>query len=101
MPAAHPTILDVTFTVLFTVVLMAYETVYEFPRFKARIAAGEPNARRHGYRRTVTGQWIIALIAIGIWIRSGRSWSDLGILPPDDTRLIIGIALALIFIAFF
>ena len=66
--------IDIAFAVFFSVVLTWYETKYEFPRFRARVAAGTPNARRDGYRRTLIGQWIVALAALGIWARSGRPW---------------------------
>jgi membrane protease YdiL (CAAX protease family) len=96
-----PNTVDIAFAVFFSILLMWYETKFDFPRFKARIAAGEPNARRNGYRRTLIGQWIVALAALVIWMRNGRSWTELGVAPVSDWRLVVGVALAAATIAFF
>src|ERR1043166_1409826 len=84
-----PTTLDLAFAFLFAVVLTAYETVYEFPRFKARVMSGDPKARRNGYRRT----------ALVLWIRAGRPWDALGLVPPRDAGVVVSVALVAIMVA--
>ena|ERR1051325_338342 len=93
-----PTTLDLAFAFLFAVVLTAYETVYEFPRFKAKVMSGDPKARRNGYRRTAIGQWVIAGIALVLWIRAGRPWDALGLVPPRDAG-VVSVALVAIMVA--
>ena len=88
-----PTALDIAFAVFFTVIVTAFDTVYFVPEFKAAVNAGVPDARLHAYRRTVLGQWVFAAAAIFLWMRSGRPWSELGIVPPTDGRMIASAAI--------
>ena len=83
-----PTPLDIGFVLLFTVVVTVFDTLYFVPRFKAEAKAGVPGVRGLAYRRTVLGQWAFALAATLIWVRSGRPWSDLGVVPPGLAGLI-------------
>ena len=83
-----PTLLDVGFALLFTVVITVFDMVYFVPRFKAEAKAGVRGARLRAYRRTVFGQWAFALAAAFIWMRAGRPWSELGVVPPGLARLI-------------
>ena len=76
-----PTSLDVGFVLLFTVVLPVFDMLYFVPRFKADAGAGVPGARLRAYRRTIVGQWGFAVAAVVIWLRAGRPWSDLGVVP--------------------
>ena len=80
--------LDLAFAVFFTIIITAFDTLYFVPKFKAAVNAGVPDARLHAYRRTVLGQWGFAAAAIFLWMRSGRSWSELGVVPPTDGRMI-------------
>lgn len=91
-----PTPLDIAFVILFAVVVTAIETFVFFPRFKASVAAGKPHARRHGYRRTIAGQWLFALAGVALWAASGRSWTQLGLVPPTDARIAASIAIVAI-----
>jgi membrane protease YdiL (CAAX protease family) len=77
-----PTPLDFAFVVLFTVVIALFETFVFWPRFKAAVEAGRPDARRNAYRRAIIGQWVFAAIALALWIATGRPWAALGVLPP-------------------
>src|SRR5438477_9147502 len=91
--------IDLAYAFLFTVAITTYETFVAFPRFKARVAAGVPSARLDAYRRTVIGQWAFALIAVVLWVRAGRPWSQLGLVPPADARIVISVALVAIMAA--
>lgn len=77
-----PTALDIGFVLLLTVVVTVFDTVYFVPRFKAKAKAGVPGTRLRAYRRTVLGQWAFTLVAAFIWMRAGRPWSELGVMPP-------------------
>ena len=88
-----PTALDIAFAVFFTLIITAFDTIYFVPKFKAAVAAGVPNARLHAYQRTVLGQWAFAAAAIILWMRSGRSWSALGVVPPADGRMLASLAI--------
>jgi membrane protease YdiL (CAAX protease family) len=76
-----PTALDIGFVLLFTVVVTVFDAVYFVPRFKAEAKAGVPGVRGRAYRRTVFGQWAFALAATVIWMRAGRPWPALGVVP--------------------
>jgi membrane protease YdiL (CAAX protease family) len=95
-----PTALDLSFALLFTVIVTALDTVYFVPQFKADVNAGVPGARLHAYQRTVLGQWAFAAAAILLWMRSGRPWSELGIIPPTDGRMIVSVAIVAAIIGF-
>ena len=88
-----PTPVDVGFVLLFTVIVAVFDAVYFVPRFKAAANAGVPGVRRQAYRRTVIGQWALTLAAILLWMRSGRPWSDLGVVPPVDWRMMASVAI--------
>jgi uncharacterized protein len=94
-----PTPLDLAFTALFTVVLTAFDTLVFAPRFKAAVAAGEPRARLQAYRRTVVGQWGLAVAALLLWMRAGRPWSELGVIPPGNGRMIASLAIVAVIAA--
>ena len=83
-----PAPLDLAFAALFTLVITTFDTIYFVPRFKAAVAAGVPGARLHAYRRTVIGQWAFAAAAILLWAHSGRPWSELGVVPPTNGRML-------------
>ena len=95
-----PTTLDIAFAALFTLVITAFDTAYFVPRFKAAVAAGEPGARLHAYRRTVIGQWAFAAAAIWLWARSGRAWSELGVVPPANGRMIASAIIIALIVGF-
>jgi membrane protease YdiL (CAAX protease family) len=95
-----PTSLDLAFALLFTVIISAFDALYFVPKFKAAVAAGVPGARLHAYRRTVFGQWGFAFAAILLWIHAGRPWSDLGLVPPTDWRMIASAGIVALIIGF-
>src|SRR4051794_38093012 len=94
-----PTPLDIAFALLFTVVITVFDTLVFVPRFKAAAKAGEPDARRNAYRRTIIGQWAFATVAIALWISEKRSWSDLRVVPSSSLGVIVGLGIVAIIIA--
>ena len=88
-----PTALDIGYVVFLFVLITVVEGLVFFPRFKAAVAAGVPDARAKAYRRATLGQWAFTAIVIVGWIVAKRSWTALGVVPPTDWRLYAGIAL--------
>ncbi len=86
-----PSSLDIAFAAFFAAVITAFEAFYFDPRFKAQVAAGVPDARRRAYRRATIGQWALAGVAALLWARAGRPWAQLGLVPPLDWRLAVGV----------
>jgi membrane protease YdiL (CAAX protease family) len=91
LEAAVPSPLDIAFAAFFAVLIAAFEAFYFDPRFKAQIAAGVPDARRRAYRRSTIGQWVLAAVAVLLWARAGRPWARLGLVPPLDWQLAVGV----------
>lgn len=86
-----PSSLDFAFAAFFAVVIIPAEVLYFAPRFKAQLSAGVPGTRLRAYRRSVIGQWLFATMAVLLWARAGRAWTDLGLVPPLDWRLALGV----------
>jgi uncharacterized protein len=87
MTQPSPTPIDLAFSLCFAVVVTWYETKIYFPRFRARLASGDPDARGRAYRRTMIGQWAIAAIALVIWRWYDRPWALLGLVPSTSPRM--------------
>ncbi len=94
-----PTPLDLAFAFLFTVAVTVFDTLVFVPRFKAAAKAGVADARRNAYRRTIIGQWAFAAAAIALWIRAGRSWTSLGVVPSSSFGLLAGLGFVALFSA--
>jgi membrane protease YdiL (CAAX protease family) len=91
-----PAPLDLAFALVVFVIVTIFETLVFFPRFKRAVEAGEPGARLRAYQRAAIGQWVFALFVLGLWVRTGRPWDQLGLVPPTDWRLFAGIAVVAI-----
>src|SRR5262245_58273205 len=91
-----PNLVDVVFLTLITFVATVLETFVFFPRFKADVAPGVPDARRSAYRRATIAQWVFAAVCLALWVRAGRAWSDLGVAPQGRVRLVVGVTLGAI-----
>jgi CAAX protease family protein len=94
-----PTSLDIAFAIVFPILIVAVEVLYFNKRLKARIAAGVPNARRSAYRYVVIGEWGITAAALLLWARAHRPWDTLGLVPPQDWRLVPGILITALIVA--
>ena len=95
-----PSLLDVSFAVLFAIVIVIGGGTYFDRRLKRQLADNVPDARRNWYRGTVIGEWILAALTVVLWSKAGRAWRALGFEPPTDWRLYVGIALAAIVAVF-
>jgi len=94
-----PNALDLGFLLLIMVLGTLFETYYFVPRFRAEVSAGVPDARRKAYRRAVIGQWVCAAVCLALWMRAGRSWTDLGVAPSTGVRTLVAMALIAVTIA--
>lgn len=96
-----PTSLDLVFVALVFGVLLLVDGFVFVPRFRARVAAGAPDARLAGYRRAAFAQTGITLVMLVGWIASGRSWVALGLVPAGGVRLFVAFALIAVILALF
>lgn len=92
--------IDLGYILFFSVVLALFEHYVFFPRFRAALAAGKPNARINAYRRALTGQWLITAGAFVIWLAYARPVGDLGFALPHGWRLSVGLGIIIGSIAF-
>ena len=90
-----PVFADYVFAFVLLVAASVFEYVYFWPRFRADVAAGKPNARLQAYGRGVLGQWLFAFGALAIWATYGRDWSALRLTTPSGWRLGVGVAFVL------
>jgi uncharacterized protein len=88
MPAAA----DYVFALLVFVGLTLFEIFVFFPRFRAAVRRGDPNARRSAYRRAVLGQWSCTAVVVVGWLYVSRPWSALRLTAPGVVQLILSIA---------
>lgn len=95
-----PTFIDLGFIAVLFAFVTVVETFVFVPRFRARIAAGVPNARRDAYRRTTIGQWVISIAMLIGWTAAGRSWTALGIVPRGGWHAVVAVALIAAAVAF-
>ena len=91
-----PTVVDAAFVFVLIVLASLFEHYVFWPRFRADIAAGDPNARLRGYKRGIIAQWGFTLVAALIWWYYRRSLADWRLTMPAGWQLGLGIALALV-----
>jgi len=95
------TAVDAVAVLLLMFALPLYLHYVDFPRTRADVLSGRPNARRDTFRRTILQQWsITALVVLG-WASAGRVWPDLRFAWPSGFGLgltigatVAGVALA-------
>jgi membrane protease YdiL (CAAX protease family) len=94
-----PTTFDIVFAIGFSIAIIVVEVLYFNTRLKAQIAAGVPSARHTAYRRLLLEEWGITAMALLLWSRSHRPWSTLGLIPPQDWHLVLGILITALVMA--
>lgn len=95
-----PSVLDIAYAIFFAVGVAGVAAVYFDRQLKRRIGAGVPNARLNAYKRSIAVQWALALGAVLLWRRTGRAWHGLGLVPPGNWRLWVGLG-AMVLVASF
>lgn len=58
------------------------------------IRSGRPNPRLPVYWEIMARLWLMTLVIVGLWIRSDRPWSALGLVSPAGWR--VGVTAALV-----
>ncbi|HVX38170.1 MAG TPA: CPBP family intramembrane glutamic endopeptidase [Gemmatimonadaceae bacterium] len=90
-----PHLADAVFGVLVVVAYPLWDYFVSWPRAKARLLAGEPNARWRLYRAAILTQWIAVAFVAGLWIAFGRPAADLFLRLPAGPWLIGSIGLVI------
>jgi uncharacterized protein len=86
----HHTIVD---HILFAFLLLIpfLEWKWSWPRYLARLASGDGNARLNRYRKLVAGEWVPTLALLLYWVFAGRSLADLHLDGDTPLRLCLGV----------
>ena len=90
LPDSGPTVVDVAFAFTLVVLVTLLEHYWFWPRFRAAVAGGDPNARVTGYRRGIVGQWLFTAVAVGIWLAYSRPFSALRLTLPATWQVVVG-----------
>jgi uncharacterized protein len=82
--------------VLFGLLLLAplVEWRWNWPRYRRRLAAGIPGVRLRYYRNVIAGEWLPALVLVGVWAAWRRPWSGLWLGSGSPGRMVIGFVCA-------
>jgi len=91
-----PNLADLAFAVLFAVVLVFLEQRFFWPRFRAEVDSGVPDARSHAYRRIIVGQWLLVALGLALWVHAHRTAADLRLIPPSGWRLWASVAVIVV-----
>jgi membrane protease YdiL (CAAX protease family) len=75
------------------------ELRWTWPRYLARLAAGEPRARLNFYSSITIEEWIAVVVLLGYWEWTGGPMQALLLIPASPVRFAIGMAFALALIA--
>jgi uncharacterized protein len=60
-----------------------------WPRLRAAIAAGAPEARIRGYRIVLTEEWLVTIAILVRWGTTSRSWAALWLVRPTPWGLAV------------
>ena len=92
-----PNVWDFALALLFALLWPLYELLVEWPKHVKRVAAGEPGARVHLYRKILIEEWALTAVIVGLMIAFHRSAADmLWLRMPSGWRL-LGFALPLVY----
>jgi membrane protease YdiL (CAAX protease family) len=62
--------------------------------YRERVRAGVVGARLAGYAHAAITQWLLASLAVGLWIHASRDWSEIGLAVPAGLRPWAALAVA-------
>jgi membrane protease YdiL (CAAX protease family) len=68
---------------------------FSYRKLKAMLAHGPPGLRRMLYRRNMLLQWLLATLAIGLWIGGDRSLTSIGLGIDVGWSFVAGMAMVL------
>lgn len=98
LAAFSPTAFDWAL-VTYLVALIPFLVYRKIQRTRRRVAAADPEARVHLYRRGIAEQWIVSAILLFGWWRLARPLDGLGLGWPVDGRALAAWALCLVGVA--
>ncbi|WP_348264149.1 CPBP family intramembrane metalloprotease [Telmatobacter sp. DSM 110680] len=85
----HTAVDHIVFALL--LVLPFVEWKWNWPRYLAKLAAGDTQARLNHYRKLVAGEWIPTIALLIYWAFAGRSLADLHLIGDIPLRLGLGV----------
>ena len=97
MTALHRPFDHLIFAVL--LIFPIVELHWTWPRYLARLAAGESAARLSFYRSIILEEWIAVAILLGCWAWMGRPLQALVLVPGSPVRFAVGMLVAVVLCA--
>jgi uncharacterized protein len=67
-----------------------------WPRLRAAIAAGVPQARIRGYGIVLAEEWLVAIAVLVRWATTGRPWAALWLVRPTPWGLVVASVLTVV-----
>ena len=93
-----PHTLDLVFVALIAVAWPLYEYFVDWPSMQRATRDHPASARESTYARTILSQWLLFAAGAALWLRGGRTWTDIGLLRTVGWRtgVFVGLVLAVI-----
>ncbi|MGA9584317.1 MAG: CPBP family intramembrane glutamic endopeptidase [Terracidiphilus sp.] len=93
----HQTIVDhLVFALLLLIPLIEWK--WNWPRYLARLASGDTNARLSHYRKLIVGEWILTIGFLVYWVAVSRKFGDLRLTGDTPLRFGLGLGYVLLLI---
>jgi hypothetical protein len=94
----HHTVVDhIIFVLLLALPLVEWK--WSWPRYLAKLASAESDARLGHYRKLIAGEWIPTIALLVYWEVAGRNWADLHLAGDAPLRLGLGLTYVILLIA--
>src|SRR5262245_9101399 len=87
----------ILFALVVAVPLLAYAN---YRRLVLAVERREPGARLHRYLWMITQDWALTALAVTVWAQSQRPLSSLGLTLAGGSRLLVGVGVTAVIIAF-
>lgn len=94
-----PTPADVALLLLILLGYPLWDYFVAWPKARARLASGDPHARRTLYRGAIRTQWLATGLVAALWIVNGRDTAHLWLRLPTGWRLVAGAIAAILALA--
>lgn len=91
-----PTPADLVFLLLILIGYPLWDYFVAWPKARAKLASGDPHARRVLYRGAIRTQWIAAGLVGALWILNARDRTQLWLQMPTGWRLVVGAVVAVL-----
>jgi membrane protease YdiL (CAAX protease family) len=90
-----PDLVDHVLVFAFAAVYPLYGPFVSLPRLKRAIESGVPGMRLRAYYGTIVGQWLLAVLALTVWLQAARPLPELGLALRFGWRFWVGLVIAL------